>query len=373
MGYLSKLDSHAEQAVKVIDYFDALVQHGATLEACVRATAGLCQCSAGLRDTSASWVISYNQRGTRFVERPSSPSISHPVLVDDHEVGEVWLERDEPVRPLDDFVIERFALAVASVWRVAVRPTRSVASIFEGAVAPGMSARDRERALVLLGISPQRRFHVAAVASDDYRRLAEGLSVARDWVLHPGQPLGSSGTGWAVCSAVLGDVGVVIAQPPSKSAATRPWQCSSPGPFIGIRVGATYDQTADRIGEAWQEAQAAAQFGGLLGLGPVVDYNQLGVFEALLHLPTSVVAANRDVKAIDKLAHVPHGRELLEAVNARLSCRSLRQAASSLYLHHSSVAYRLRQAEKLLDFDLENPVSRLRAELAIVLWRLSSR
>ena len=52
---------------------------------------------------------------------------------------------------------------------------------------------------------------------------------------------------------------------------------------------------------------------------------------------------------------------------------SIREAAAALYLHHSSVRYRLRQAEESLGLELASSRSRLRAELALILWRLSSR
>ena len=47
---VAKSDELAESGLKVIAYFDALVEHRATLEACVRAAAALSQCVAGLRD-----------------------------------------------------------------------------------------------------------------------------------------------------------------------------------------------------------------------------------------------------------------------------------------------------------------------------------
>ncbi|MFB9323894.1 PucR family transcriptional regulator, partial [Cryptosporangium minutisporangium] len=45
---LSALDADAEAAVRVIAYFDALVEHRATAAALVRATAGLAECGCGI-------------------------------------------------------------------------------------------------------------------------------------------------------------------------------------------------------------------------------------------------------------------------------------------------------------------------------------
>jgi hypothetical protein len=45
---LSAVDADAEAAVRVIAYFDALVERGATPVELVRAAAGLAECPAGL-------------------------------------------------------------------------------------------------------------------------------------------------------------------------------------------------------------------------------------------------------------------------------------------------------------------------------------
>jgi DNA-binding PucR family transcriptional regulator len=74
-----------------------------------------------------------------------------------------------------------------------------------------------------------------------------------------------------------------------------------------------------------------------------------------------------------ELASTSRGPKALEALQQRLASGSIRAAAAALYLHHSSVRNRLRQAEESLGLELDNSRSRLRAELALILWRLSSR
>jgi sugar diacid utilization regulator len=126
------------------------------------------------------------------------------------------------------------------------------------------------------------------------------------------------------------------------------------------------------VADAWQQAQTAVRFCGLLGLGNAVDYDDLGSLTILAQLPQSVIESNPDVRAVAELTTTSRGSAVLDTLQQRLSSGSVRETAATLYLHHSSVRYRLRKAEESLGLQLDNPRSRLRAELALLLWRLSS-
>jgi hypothetical protein len=65
---LSAVDADAEAAVRVIAYFDALLEHRATLADLVRATAALAECPAGLERVG--------QPTIRF--RPNGLPLDHP-------------------------------------------------------------------------------------------------------------------------------------------------------------------------------------------------------------------------------------------------------------------------------------------------------
>ena len=121
---IAKSDSLAESGLKVIGYFDALVEHRATLEACVPAAAALSQCVAGLRDSTSPASVRFNRRGF-LVEGPAAPTTSHVVRIGERNVGEVWLEREEGPTLLDELIVERLALAAGVLWRASPRPSRS--------------------------------------------------------------------------------------------------------------------------------------------------------------------------------------------------------------------------------------------------------
>lgn len=364
---VAKSDELAESGLKVIAYFDALVEHRATLEACVRAAAALSQCVAGLRDTSSPVSVRFNRRGVA-VEGPPTPTTSHAVRSGDRDVGEVWLEREEGPALLDELIVERLAHATGVLWRGSPRPGRSTAGLIELVVGPATPPDDRIRAVELLGLSSEQPLDVAAVAGTDPDRLAAGLaSVHRS--IREAQPAGGRS---AVCSALLGDVGAVLAQPGLAPAAESDSAGLAPSLPAGFVVGTARGRPAERVADAWQQAQKAIRFSGLLGLGTVVDYDDLGALATLAELPAGELASNPDVRVIAELAATSRGRAVVETLEQRLASGSIRETAAALFLHHSSVRYRLRQAEEAFGLQLDDPRSRIRAELALVLWRLSS-
>jgi hypothetical protein len=156
---VAKSDALAESGLKVIAYFDALVEHRATLEACVRAAAALSQCVAGLRDTSSPVSVRFNRRGLT-VDGPSMPTTSRPVRIGDRDVGEVWLEREEGPALLDELIVERMALAAGVLWRASPRPGRSSARLIELLVSAGADREDRIEAMELLGLSSEQPLDV---------------------------------------------------------------------------------------------------------------------------------------------------------------------------------------------------------------------
>jgi hypothetical protein len=364
---LAESDSLAESGLKVIGYFDALVEHRATLEACVRAAAALSQCVAGLRDSTSPAYVRFNRRGL-LLDGPAAPTTSRVVRIGDRSVGEVWLERGEGPAPLDELVVERLALAAGVLWRVSPRPSRSTAGLIELVVSTRSTPEDRDRALELLGLSSERPVDVAAVAGADADRLATGLASVHQSFLQA-QPADSQ---IIVRSALVGDVGVVLAQPTLRTGA-KP---DAAGPQLAdleaaLVVGMARGRTVAEVANAWRQAQTAIRFSGLLGCGNVVDYDQLGSLALLADLPRTIVESNPDVRAVAALASTSRGLDMVETLQQRLTHGSIRGAAAALYLHHSSVRYRLRQAEESLGLELDDPRSRLRAELALVLWRLS--
>jgi hypothetical protein len=365
---IAKSDSLAESGLKVIGYFDALVEHRATLEACVRAAAALSQCVAGLRDNASSACVRFNRRGV-LLKGPAAPTTRQDVRIGDRTVGEVWLEREEGPELLDELVVERLALAAGVLWRVSPRPSRSTAGLIGLVISARSTPDDRDRALGLLGLSPGQPIDVAAVAGEDAEGLADGLASVHQSI----RKTLPADDQVVVRSALVGNIGIVLAQLRQRSggnAVGDRQELSDVKP--GLAVGTARERAVADVARAWQQAQTAARFCGRLGFGNVVDYDDLGSLSMLADVPQAMIESNPDVRAIAELASGSRGLKAVETLEQRLAHGSIREAAAALYLHHSSVRYRLRQAEESLGLELGEPRSRLRAELALILWRLSS-
>lgn len=367
--HVAKSDELAESGMKVIAYFDALVEHRATLEACVRAAAALSQCVAGLRDNNSPVSVRFNRRGVT-IDGPSAPTTSRAVRIGDRDVGEVWLEREEGPALLDELIVERMALAAGVLWRASPRPGRNTARLIELLVSTDATPEERIDALELLGLAPDQPLDIAAVASDEPDRLAAGLAAMHRSIRESHAAIHRS----TVHSAVLSNIGAIVAQPglTVERAAANGSCMPLPSPRTGLQVGTARSRPPGRVSDAWQQAQTAIRFCGLLGLGNVVDYDELGVLAILAQLPQSAIESNVDVRAVAELTSTNRGRAVLDTLQQRLASGSIRETAAALYLHHSSVRYRLRKAETSLGLQLDDPRSRLRAELALVLWTLSN-
>ena len=105
----------------------------------------------------------------------------------------------------------------------------------------------------------------------------------------------------------------------------------------------------------------------------MVRHADLGALALLAEIPPEALRGNADVAAVDRLAAGARAGGTagdLETLDAYCRTGSLRRAADLLHLHHSSVARRLEQLGRALDFDLTDPAGLTRAGLALAAWRL---
>lgn len=374
---LSALDADAETAVRVISYFDALVERRATPQALVRATSGLAQCNCGLELGDG--------RGWRFT--PVGTALSG----DDYEAsvranfdvngsaGSLWLERAGGAAPLDDLIIERASLAARIL--LTGRRAERVAGVADPVLVETVLSRqeslaDRCRALRQLGLVPETSLRVAAIAVDRGRDPAAAavMLVAR------GRPMRS------VYVANVGGIAAVLFQqeggthsPTDGLRSALRERRSEQGLHAGIRVGIGGSVQATAAERSWQQALLALRFAPLpeahtVAGDPgefVVDHDELGVLSLLAGIPNDQMVNDPDVGALNALGQSEGG--LLDIATLEAYCRtgSLRQAAQVLHLHHSSVAARLARIEDTLGWHLDDPSLRFRAQFALWVRRLA--
>jgi hypothetical protein len=106
---LSKLDSEAEGAIRVVMFYDTLMRRRVDLPALARASAGLAECVAGIRLHGTGQVLRMSPDGMAATLPPRPPPATAPMTLDEEEIGAVWLERPGQPFSLDELLLERLA------------------------------------------------------------------------------------------------------------------------------------------------------------------------------------------------------------------------------------------------------------------------
>ncbi|MFB7588007.1 helix-turn-helix domain-containing protein [Streptomyces sp. NPDC056169] len=354
---LSGLDPYVDGAIRIIAFYDTLMRRRVDLAALARASAGLAECTAGIRLHGTGRVIRVApdgrpasgpppsgpsqsgppQSGPTPSSPPPSASSTTPITLDDEEIGTVWLERPGPPNPLDDVLLDRLAIAAAGVVERhgPTRTTMADPALVELAIGSEGDEAARARALRLLGFAAGVPVHAVAVRTRLPLDRLGGL-------ICPGRP---------VKAAPLADVGVLLAT------------VLDPARFpAGVRAGIGTAGSPDR---SWRQARTALRF--TTSREPVVRHRDLGALALLAEVPQDTARDNTDVAAVARLAADP---EDLETLDTYCATGSLRRAAGLLHLHHSSIARRLEQISKTLGIDVTEPTGLTRARLALTAWRL---
>ncbi|MBN6041848.1 helix-turn-helix domain-containing protein [Amycolatopsis sp. 195334CR] len=308
VGRLSALDPDAGAALKVIAYFDRLVDSHAGLEPIVRGAAVLSGRVARLTVPDRRVLIRVDPDGHRLGDGPP-PDAGWP-RAGLRSGGALCLERSGPAGPIDAMVLERAVAAVHGVLdRTGEREPREVVL---DAAAP---VETRLRAARRLGLGETAR----AVALDGGRARVQAA----------GTPL---------TSEERQGIGPVVPVPelPASLAAAK----------TALRFAATEPDPGPRVVHA-------DELGGLAVLATAVGHD---------------TEPAPDVVALDRALAGAHW--VLPTLVAVADSPSLRTAATTLVVHHSTLQERLAHSEALLGWPVRDPRGRLRLQLAIALWRL---
>ncbi len=334
---LSRLDSEAGGALRVVMFYDTLMRRRVDLPALARASAGLAECVAGVRLHGTGRAIRMSPDGGEASATAPPSSTTMPIVLDGEEIGTVWLERPGPPGPLDELLLDRLAIAATAVVERygPARTTMADPALVELVISSDSDEAARARALRLLGFAADLPIRVIAVRSRRPLDQVGGL-------VCPARP---------VKAAPVADVGVILAT------------TLDPARFpAGVQAGIGAAESPDR---SWREARTALRF--TTPRRPVVHHDDLGVLALLAQVPQDTARDNADVAAIARMAGTP---EDLDTLDAYCATGSLRRAAELLHLHHSSVSRRLEQIGRTLGVELTEPTGLIRARLALTVWRL---
>lgn len=347
---LSAVDADAASAVRVIGFYDALVEQGADIDTILRQTAELAECPVGLRSANGQLCECMEPGGKVRFAGPPAGSQRYRLPSGD----EVWLERDGDGHPLDDLVLERFALAATVALGRGQQDLGALdqPTLLRLAISDAAPDAARRRALERLGIRAASAVHVVAMAGD-----AEQLDKVSRCL--PGNH-----------RTRVGQIEVLLAAAALPSAMAIP---------VGCRVGVAPPRPAAELPEAWRQARTALRF-ALPSRHPappypphevaVVRFDELGAFGPLAEALTAhQISQIPDVVALDKLTEQA-GDELLRTLEAVAATDSLRRAAALLHMHHNSVAHRVARAEQVLGYSISDLNARPKLSLALALRRI---
>ncbi|MDF0531780.1 helix-turn-helix domain-containing protein [Tsukamurella sp. 8F] len=324
MYRLAELDADSAGLVRVIDYFDTLVRHGGDVAAMLRAAAALADCTVGVDVSGFPGVkpARCDERGRWQPHEERKPSTSADVVVSDHVVGTVWIERRGPALPLDEMLVDRMALTTAII--LAPRSAPTAADHTRDLLFP-MDDVSALTACSALGLGPDSAVRVAA--TDQVR--TKGIAPA----------------GRSCAIAVDGTVLIVVSADVDSKTSAR----------VGLSLSAPAAEIAGYVDNArFARAQATAD-------NPVVLADELGAL--CLIAPGRAVPreAVPDLARATELARTPHGAELVDTLRVYLASGTLRSAAERIHLHHSTVAHRLGRLSAALGFAVDTVQNRARA------------
>lgn len=322
---LSGLDADAENAVRVIGFFDRLITERAGLDTLVRTTAELAGCPVGLH-APAQGLSLRAEPGTGVTAAKDLPARAAVRSLEGDAV--VWVARQGAPAPLDDMLLERFAIATAVLLDHSSVPLPELGdpALVELVLSEGIGTAERSRALHLLGIGATTPLRVLATTGDMSGR-----------------------------SVLLGTVRAVLSTEVPEPA--------------GARLGVGPLLPAIDAARSWHAARTALQYTS--DSEPVMWWERLGSLALLAErLAPADLAALPDVRALDRVAAEPQGGDTIAALAALCATGSVRKAALVLHRHHSTMTARLARAESLLGFELDSASGRFRLHLALMLRRL---
>jgi hypothetical protein len=324
VGRLEALDPDAGAALRVVTYFDQLVERRAGLENVVRGAAVLSGHPAVLVDADRGVRIRVEPDGVRRdVARPLEVGWCQLTV----DAVTVCLEHPAPAGPVEAVVLERAVMAARTVLertRSRTRGTRrrddELLEVLLDVAAPD---RDRLRAAQILGLPPDGRARVVAAIDG---RLDVEAEPAEERAATTART--RAGVGPAVPPL---DLPWTVEQARTAARFTAEGTATDPGPRV----------------------VHAEDLGGLLLLAQVVDAH-----------PESIP----DLLTLEKAATA--GPWVLTTLDVVAGSASLRAAAAALHVHHSTLQDRLGQAERMLGWSLREVPGVVRLNVALALRRI---
>lgn len=341
VGRLTTLDPDASEGLRIIAYFDSLVDGHASFDAFLRGAAILTGCAAGVYAPEQHLRLRVDETGLRTEAPQASTSSSWSKMPLGYgggpgaEEAVVWIERRGSAHANDQLVLERLA------WGLRLTIERRESKL---------PADDSSGVETLLGESAQPGERLRAAAR---LHLAEHEEV-RAIALPPGAAVPGSRTLSAVMPSRAGMLRAVIQTRGSREE------------FDGrLGIGPWCEVTS--LHESWRDAVVALRLSS--AQAPVVIAEDLGSIAYLAGIVDALEEPLPAVLALDRV--VEHAPWALASLEAFAEYDSVRSAASFLGIHHSTAQSRCEVLEQLLGYSLRAQSGRSRLFLDLRLRRLT--
>lgn len=330
MYRLAELDADSAGLVRVIDYFDALIRHGADTSAMLRASAALADCVVGIDVVGTSGGHRQHARcdpkGRWLTQAAGERSVVEDVVVDDVVMGSVWIERAGPALALDDMLVDRMALTAAII--LVPRHIPSAAEHTRTALFP-MDDIALLSSLTALYIEPDERVRVAMTAAGS-------------------APSTTPPTAGRSVPITVDEHLLYLLTDDIRDLSFG--SCT-----LGVSLALRASDLHRHLGNArFALAQADES-------APVMVADRLGALTLLEAGNTLATSDIPDLVRATELRSSTHGTELLATLRMYLSSGSLRATADRMHLHHSSVAHRLTKVSDAVGYTVDSIEHRARA------------
>lgn len=335
LGRIAALDPDASLGIRVISCFDELILGRVNIPGLLRTAAALAGCPAGFRAAPDAAALRVDPQGQQMPdeEPPGRRELELP------DASSVWLERGTSVQnlepqPHDELILERLSIAVGvrrGVERTELESPRDVALLLDRQSDPELRLQVAAR----LGIDPKVERAVLAVPL---------FAVWQDSHRWPSD----------VITTEHGPVHALIL-PPGRSAeelrgAVRPAGVGPPAPAPELFRSFELAVIALRLTTPEEPLVAEESYGGLL---------------PLLHTSHSEPTGDDE-----RLSELMEHSWAPAALDAMATASSIRQAAKTANVHHSTMQSHLDTICRVMGFSPLDGYGRTRLSLAHLKWRL---
>ncbi len=329
LGRIARLDPSACLGLRVIACFDELMVGNVNTRALLAAAASLAGCVAGFRSETPARTVRIDPRGHHA--EGSRPEVDPAFQQDVSEGLTVWLERSGDRRPNDAIVLERLALALRV--RHGRAPQTEHRRDLGLLLDPEVEVQARRVSAATLGLRPGVRYRVVC---------APLFAV---WPEHPHGPEDVVATRFgAIHALVVRDGGHSVSAAPSG---------------VGVATG------VEDLHHSFRTAIVALRLCDPPGVGSVLADDFGGLIGLLADAPED--SFQPDVALVDAVMAHSWGPETLAAV---VRSQSLREAARTAGVHHSTMQSRLETVTATIGFDPFHGYGRTRLGTAYLVWRL---